>query len=132
MSVIKNRRYSSDGKTFYDVNQLIELSKGFPILKVPLKDLEHNLRDECWGDDNCGVSKEMRTPLNVYKNRDKGEFFKKHYDRAMELNLETPILIDKNNNIIDGNHRLLKAFIQNKEFIPAIRFNELPESTIIK
>ncbi len=37
-----------------------------------------------------------------------------HYDRAMEADLKYPIILSPDGKILDGNHRLLKAYIEKK------------------
>jgi len=38
-----------------------------------------------------------------------------HYDRAMEADFKYPIILSTDDKILDGNHRLLKAYIQKKD-----------------
>jgi hypothetical protein len=40
-----------------------------------------------------------------------------HYDRALEADLSYPLILSPEGQILDGNHRLLKAYIEKKDKI---------------
>jgi len=45
-----------------------------------------------------------------------GEYIE-HYDRALESDLSYPVIVDNKGKLLDGNHRLLKAYIEKKDKI---------------
>lgn len=83
----------SDGKNVYDVNALWKLSERLPATLVPIDDFLANLYTECW-EDLC--------PIDAEQDPD-------HWERVEKADLAFPILIDENQEIMDGMHRLVKA-----------------------
>jgi hypothetical protein len=55
--------------------------------------------------------------------------FIKHYRRCNKADLKYPILIDDMGTICDGWHRVVKATIEGKKYIKAIRLDEIPEAS---
>jgi len=55
--------------------------------------------------------------------------FIKHVRRVKETDLKYPILIDDLGTICDGWHRVVKAIIENKKYIKAIRLKEMPKAS---
>lgn len=50
-----------------------------------------------------------------------------HYKRTMATDLKYPVLVGPLGNIMDGWHRILKALIEGKTFVKAIRLDSVPE-----
>ena len=50
-----------------------------------------------------------------------------HYKRVMDADLKYPVILDQYGYICDGWHRVMKALIQNKKSIKAIRLLEMPD-----
>lgn len=47
--------------------------------------------------------------------------------RAIEqANLDYPIILDEDGELLDGRHRIMKALLMNASTIKAVRFNENP------
>ena len=95
-----------------DIEQLWVLVKDFPKKPFPLKDLEHTLDWYSWGD-------ETLHPRNVLK----------QYKRIQEADLHYPIIIIRNqwgsvSHVVDGMHRIVKAFARGHEKIEAIEITE--------
>lgn len=130
MSEVTPHTYNS-GEKVYDVTILIDLSKSLPAFDLGLAGLAENFNAVCWYTEGVGVDKKLCTPLGILANKDAHPFFKKHYERAMSSDLSFPILVDKDNVIIDGMHRALKAYILKMQSIKAKRFNEIPEQAVI-
>ncbi len=53
-----------------------------------------------------------------------------HAKRVFECDLKYPILLDDFGQIADGNHRIVKAIIEGRRTIKAIRLNDMPEPDI--
>lgn len=64
----------------------------------------------------------LRTADNV-----KQTAFGDHIPRILHADLTYPIIIDPDNNILDGCHRLCKYYLDNVERVPCImlEFNEI-------
>lgn len=116
----------------YDVAKLIELSKDLPIQKLKVEDLRHNLEQKSWSDST--KNKEVNiSAIETYNRRYENEGFMGHVTRAMNADLNCPIIMSNDINAIsDGMHRLLKAYILNKKYINAVVFETLPVEAIVK
>lgn len=55
-------------------------------------------------------------------------WFINHSKRVNEANLDYPVLIDDRGNIANGWHRIVKAFIEGKGSIKAIKIKVMPEA----
>ena len=105
-SGITENRYICEGK-IWNASTLITYCKEqkYPVFKLPLAgvNLDHlpweinNLDDIIW-----------------------------HSKRIQDTDLSHPILIDHLGRICDGYHRIVKAIIENKTEIDAIRIEEMP------
>lgn len=83
-------------------------------IKINIKDYLYTLDFKCW------ENKGKISPKDVIKNKKK---YKNDYKRIKKANLKYPIIIAKNN-IVDGVHRLTKAFIENRKYIKAYVFDK--------
>ena len=52
-----------------------------------------------------------------------------HARRAMNTDLDIPIIVGPLGGIMDGYHRVMRAVIEGRDYIMAMRLVELPEST---
>lgn len=55
-----------------------------------------------------------------------------HIKAVNAADLETPIILDEDGELMDGRHRLMKAMLLGKETIKAVRFDENPYPCKIK
>ena len=81
--------------------------------------LYNSLEYKGWGDPK---KKKAYSALDVLKNPKK---YKKEIDRINNADLRYPIIIDKHKNnyiIVDGVHRLIKSYLDNKKTIKAYIF----------
>lgn len=105
----------ADDNNIYSVDLMfmyIKDKKPKAMLK-PLTDLIGKLNESDWGD---GL-----TAMTVIENKDK---YPEHYNRIMKADLSYPIIIDKHDAIIDGMHRLAKAFLLKKKTIGVYTFDD--------
>ncbi len=95
---------SNIGRHHWSVSRLFELSKDLPIMEI---DLDH---------------------LNVWHNFEKITMrkFIMHMDAIMNADLNYPIILDEDGEIMDGRHRLMKAMFLRHKTIKAVRFQENP------
>ena len=109
----------SDGKNIYSVDMIFAYINLFKpkYIKVNIKDYLSTLELNCWGNPK---TKKLFSPKNVIDNSKK---YKENYKRIMNSNLKYPIII-ANNNIVDGVHRLTKAYLENRKYINSYIFNE--------
>jgi len=92
------------GRHHWSVTKLIELSKSFKIMKIPL--------------DHLNV-------FNKYENLTLREMVM-HMNAVNNADLKYPIILDEDGEIMDGRHRIMKAMILGKKTIKAVRFDENP------
>jgi len=55
-----------------------------------------------------------------------------HMRAIDEADLDMPIILDEDGELMDGRHRLMKAMLLNKKTIKAVRFDENPSPCQIK
>jgi disulfide oxidoreductase YuzD len=98
------RQYSRLGDQCWSIARLIALSKDFPIIEIPLchLDISHSY-------------KEVRLRDMVM-----------HMQAVNNADLAFPIILDEDGEIMDGRHRIMKAILQGKKNIKAVRFETNP------
>lgn len=55
-----------------------------------------------------------------------------HVRRALDVDTSHPVILDDTGFIMDGWHRVLRALIEGKETIKAVRFDETPPCDYLK
>jgi hypothetical protein len=88
----------------WSISRLIELSKHLDILDIPL---DH---------------------LNIYQiyNELSIRDMVMHIRAVNDCDLNFPIILDGDGQIMDGRHRIIKAILMGKKTTKAVRFNETP------
>lgn len=96
---------SKVGRHHWKVARLIELSKRFKVMTVPL---DH---------------------INIYNTYDELSLrdIAMHIMAINNADLKYPIILDEDGEIMDGRHRIIKALVMGKKTIKAVRFDENPE-----
>ena len=92
------------GKYHWAVSRLIELSKDLPVMVIPLKHISMDYS---------------------YSNLTLRELAG-HVVAVTTADLDYPIILDEDGVIMDGRHRLMRAIIEGKKTIKAVRFEEDP------
>ena len=106
--------YVRDGKIYqWEVSYLWKISEGKDVMEIPIQQLFNNLDQRSWFYDT--------NPPSVIE-------MLSHCRRIVQANLEYPIIIDKYGIVIDGLHRLAKAYIEDKKSIKAVCLDPLPPS----
>ncbi len=97
----------------WDVPTLIQFVKEqkYKVIKVPLDSI-----DLSW---------------NPFDYQDTADFIK-HVRRVKDTDLKYPILIDDLGTVCDGWHRIVKAIIEKKTYINAIRMKRMPTASSTK
>jgi hypothetical protein len=92
------------GRHNWSVSRLFELSKELPVMNIPINHLNiyHKYNDL--------TLREMVM----------------HMKAVNDANLDYPIILDEDGDIMDGRHRLMKALLIGAETIKAVRFEENP------
>ena len=97
-------QYCTIGRHTWSVARLFELSRGLPVMDVPLDHLQ------LYYTYSKLTLREMAMHINAVNAAD----------------LDTPIILDEDGELMDGRHRLIKAMILGCKTIKAVRFDENP------
>ena len=94
------------GDLSWSVARLAMLSRDLEVMEIPLKH------------------------LNVYQTYDKLTLREMvmHMQAVNDADLSHPIILDEDGDIMDGRHRIIKALLNNKKTIKAVRFEENPRA----
>ena len=103
-------RESEQGLLAWDVDRLVDLSRDFPRIVVPLDQIGE--LDRLWAGD--GEQPTWRSMVE-------------HMHLIADADLSFPIIIAANGEIMDGRHRLAKAALQKLDAIVAVQFMVDPD-----
>lgn len=92
------------GKHSWSVARLFELSKDLPVMEIPLAHI------------NMYYKYDLMTLRELAG----------HIVAVNKADLNYPIILDEDGEIMDGRHRLIKAIIHGEKTIKAVRFTENP------
>jgi hypothetical protein len=92
------------GNHSWDVARLFELSRKFPVVKVPID------------------------YIYVYYTYEKLSLREMvmHFKAVNDADLSKPIILDEDGCLMDGRHRIMKAILNGKKTIKAVRFDKNP------
>lgn len=109
----------SDNNKIYSVDMMFAYIHVFEhqITTVDTMDYSDTLKHKGWGNPNKKI---LFSPLDVLKNP---KLYESDMKRIKKANLSFPIIIH-NGNIVDGVHRLTKAFLKNKKHLDAYIFDD--------
>lgn len=110
-------RYTDKGRYIWDVDNLVKLSKDFPVIDVPLSDISE-LNKNYWYDCPNG-------PQPIARN------IAVHAKLIYEADLSYPIILSDEGKIMDGMHRTCQALIKGHKTIRAVKFPKDPEPDFI-
>ena len=103
---LKDGRFTDSQGHVWTVARLIEHAKGLEPFDLPLAGIFIGEK----------VFKESRTARDIAE----------HVKRVNETNLKYPVLLDPDGFIMDGWHRVVKALVEGRQTIKAVRFETLP------
>jgi len=104
------------GVLIWDVDRLVDLSKSFSLIELPLSEIRE-LDESFWFDAEGDMPTCRRIAL--------------HAKLISETDLDHPIILSQNGRVMDGMHRVCKALIEGIETIQAVRFDLDPEPDYI-
>ena len=93
------------GNHEWSVARLFELSKSLHVMKIPLDHLNVYIK---------------------YKDLTLREMVM-HMKAVNDADLDYPIILDEDGELMDGRHRIMKAMLNGEKTIKAVRFNENPD-----
>ena len=92
------------GRHSWSVPRLFELARSLPVMDVPLQHL-------C-----CYYTYENLTLREMVM----------HMKAVNDADLDFPIILDEDGELMDGRHRLMKAMLNGRKTIKVVRFEENP------
>ncbi|MBV9852283.1 MAG: hypothetical protein JO250_21665 [Armatimonadetes bacterium] len=110
MMAQKHSRRTERGRCFWLTERLWERARGLPVKRVPLESISELDRD-CWF---CGNEPTIRAVAD-------------HARRIQEADLSHPIILSADGGLMDGGHRLAKAWLLGMTEIAAVQFDVDPE-----
>lgn len=110
----------SDNKGVYSVDMMFAYLKNnkYPIKKINVEEYMDTLEYPGWGEPDKNI---YYSAMDVVNNPKK---YSDDYKRILKADLSYPIIISSDNFIVDGVHRLTKAFLSKKKTIKAYIFND--------
>lgn len=108
-------RESTAGLLAWDVLKLVKLSTDFQVVQVSLSDIQE-LKEAYW----FGLGEAPTC-----------ESIAQHSKLIFEADLSYPIILCPEGRIMDGMHRVCKAYIHGHDTVLAVKFGELPEPDYI-
>jgi hypothetical protein len=100
----------SIGRHCWSVPRLFELSRSLPVMEVPLNHL------------NLWYTYEKLTLREMVM----------HMKAVNDADLDKPIILDEDGELMDGRHRLMRAMLNGDATIKAVRFEENPVPCQVK
>ena len=99
-----NVQKCSLGRHKWSIPRLVELSKDLEVFEIPLRH------------------------LNIYQSYDKMTLRELvgHIMSVQAANLDYPIILDEDGDLMDGRHRIMRAILEGREAIKAVRFESNP------
>ena len=103
-----------NGKNIYSVDMMTAYVNVYehPIAKLPTDSFMSQLAEKVWGD---------WSPLDVVNNLNLKKY-KDDVERIKNADLSYPVIVTGNHKIVDGYHRVAKAFLEGKKHINAYIF----------
>lgn len=92
------------GKHHWSVSRLFDLTRDFPVMEIPLSHL------------NVYYTYEKLTLRNMVT----------HLKAVNDADLNFPIILDEDGEVMDGRHRIMKALLIGAETIKAVKFQDNP------
>lgn len=97
-------------KHIWNVESLWRLSKDLEVFQFRINDFDGFDEDYWFGDRHQPTIRKIL----------------EHHRKILDADYSYPIIIGEDGSIMDGVHRICRAFIEGKEFVPAVRFEKNP------
>ena len=104
------------GRAYFTTARLWEAARGLPVISVAIADIAEFDRD-CWfGDRNTPTCRAVA----------------EHARRIQAADLSFPVIIAADGRLMDGGHRIAKAWLMGLERVDAVRFEIDPEPDYVE
>lgn len=139
---VTSRHTTRINDTVYDVYKLIDIAEksDLPVQEVPMTEFhEYLAAEDGWTDvrGNSLGSKNIIDLANKYNQHWNTMIMAKpnwaeHIAKVRDADLQYPILTQGRTNVVDGVHRLTKAYLDDLDSISTRSFDKLPKEAIVK
>ncbi len=109
-------RSTPEGNHVWDIHRLIELSRELAVIEVRV--------DQILKQEKSFWSPESGQLLSV-------KDIALHAKLINETDLQYPVILCANGRLMDGMHRVCKAWIEGRELIRAVQFTETPDPDFV-
>ena len=99
----------------WNVERLWPQAADLPVKQVPLAQIAE-LDEDSWF---CGKPPTIRAVAD-------------HCRRIMNADLEQPIILNADGSLMDGGHRVARAYLEGRETLPAVQFPTMPEPDAVE
>lgn len=99
-----------EGRAFWWTRTLWTASAELPVLKLRICEIRE-FDEDCWFGGRAPSCREVA----------------EHARRIQEADLAYPVILGSDGQLMDGGHRIAKAWIEGREWIDAVRFISQPE-----
>ncbi len=121
------------GDYVYDIYKLRPYAESLPVQSIPLAVFESRVAPgEYYWHDTEGNWLGPHQLLEDWEAAQKNPLWAKHVEKIKRVNADTPIWVINNSEVIDGMHRLTKAFLEKRTEINCRFWTSLPEEAIVK
>lgn len=110
----KHSRLTPQGRLVWFVERLWRLARDLPVQQIPLDEIAEFDQD-CWFGSRPPTCRAVAD----------------HARRIVEANLDYPIILSAEGHLIDGGHRIAKAYLLGNTTIAAVQFASDPEPDYI-
>lgn len=94
---------------FWRIETLWAAAEGLPSRNLPLEEIP-------WQDDGCFILGDPPT----------WGAFAVHVRRAMDADLTYPIIVGPNGDVMDGMHRVVRAFVEGRDHVHGVVLTDVP------
>lgn len=105
-------KHASDGVLIWDVDDLVTMSETLPVIEVSLSEIGE-LDENYWYQEKDSIP----TCRSICE----------HLRLINETDLDYPIILNADGSVMDGMHRVCKAFLMGAKKIKAKKFRKPPE-----
>lgn len=108
--VERHSRAVPGGRAFFLTERLWGLARGLPVERVPI-DAITEFDEDCWFGGSAVTCRMVA----------------RHADRIQKADLSYPVILSADGRLMDGGHRIAKAWLEGMTTIDAVRFRVDPE-----
>ena len=108
-----HHRYTDKGRLVWDVKKLVEMTKDFPVIDVAISAIQE-LDETFWYQNDEEAQPTCKDVAN-------------HAKLIEDTDLSYPIILCSQGRVMDGMHRVCKAYLTGQETVKAVQFEKDPE-----